>query len=130
MINEDLLLRGVLASELKCWHRLTNDESQNLIDFVKNMGAKQEQGEPFGSVKNGKLTVSIAGGPVEWKKRKQYSGPVYTTPPQQRAWVGLTEEEMNVINRHNIYVSDIINATEAKLCEKNGIAPQGSSNNG
>ena len=37
----------------------------------------------------------------------------------RRAWVGLTDEERNVINRHNIYVSDIIKATEAKLKEKN-----------
>jgi hypothetical protein len=44
--QDEFLLRGVLASELKCWHRLTADESQNLIDFVKNMGAKQEQGKP------------------------------------------------------------------------------------
>jgi len=43
---DEFLLRGILASELKCWHRLTDDEAQNLIDFVKSMGAKQEQGEP------------------------------------------------------------------------------------
>jgi hypothetical protein len=36
-----------------------------------------------------------------------------------REWAGLTDEERNVINRHNVYVSDIIGATEAKLKEKN-----------
>ena len=38
---------------------------------------------------------------------------------KQRTWVGLTDEERNVINRHNVYVSDLIGATEAKLKEKN-----------
>jgi hypothetical protein len=38
---------------------------------------------------------------------------------KQREWVGLTDEERNVINRQNVYVSDIIGATEAKLKEKN-----------
>ncbi len=38
---------------------------------------------------------------------------------EPRQWVGLTDEERNVINRHNVYVSDIIGATEAKLKEKN-----------
>jgi hypothetical protein len=39
--------------------------------------------------------------------------------PAQRTWQPLTDEERNVINRHNVYVSDIISATEAKLKEKN-----------
>lgn len=39
--------------------------------------------------------------------------------PAQRTWVGLTDKERNIINRHNVYVSDIISATEAKLREKN-----------
>jgi len=43
---DEFLLRGILASELKFWHRLNSEESQNLIDFVKNMGAKQEQKRP------------------------------------------------------------------------------------
>ena len=34
-------------------------------------------------------------------------------------WVDLTDEERNVIHRQNVYVSDIIVATEAKLKEKN-----------
>ena len=34
-------------------------------------------------------------------------------------WVDLTDEERNTINRQNVYVSDIIGATEAKLKEKN-----------
>jgi hypothetical protein len=47
--QEEFLLRGILASELKCWHRLTADEAQNLVDFVENMGeklAQPEQQEP------------------------------------------------------------------------------------
>lgn len=40
---DEFLLRGLLASELKCWHRLTEDEAQNLVDFVRNMPAKPAQ---------------------------------------------------------------------------------------
>lgn len=36
-------LRGILASELKCWHRLTEDEAQNLLAFVQNMPSKPAQ---------------------------------------------------------------------------------------
>ena len=42
----EFLLRGILASELKCWHRLTADEAQNIIHFVQKMGAKLAQPEP------------------------------------------------------------------------------------
>jgi hypothetical protein len=44
---DELLLRGILSSELKCWHRLTADEVQNLIAFVRNVGAKQAQQAPI-----------------------------------------------------------------------------------
>ena len=37
----------------------------------------------------------------------------------QRTWVGLTNEELNVITRNHAYVDNIIKATEAKLKEKN-----------
>ena len=39
-VQDEFTLRGILASELKCWHRLTEDEETNLLAFVKNMGPK------------------------------------------------------------------------------------------
>ena len=40
---EEFLLRGILASELKCWHRLTGDEAQNLVDFLQTMPASFQE---------------------------------------------------------------------------------------
>jgi hypothetical protein len=93
--QDEFLLRGVLASELKCWHRLTADESQNLIDFVKNMGAKQEQGVPVG-----------------------VGGYLTTTSSQQRTWVGLDEED-DIDWEEGGSLRDLVEAIEAKLKEKN-----------
>jgi hypothetical protein len=38
--QDDFDLRGLLASKLSCWHRLTELEAENLLDFVR---AAQEQ---------------------------------------------------------------------------------------
>ena len=35
-MQDEFPLRGILSSELKCWHRLTEDEQINLLAFVKN----------------------------------------------------------------------------------------------
>ena len=48
--HEEFLLRGILASELKCWHRLTEDEAQNLVAFVQNMPPKPAQQEPVATL--------------------------------------------------------------------------------
>lgn len=40
---DDFMLRDVLASELKCWHRLTDEEAQNLIDFIKHTSPPQRK---------------------------------------------------------------------------------------
>ena len=90
--QDEFLLRGVLASELKCWHRLTADESQNLIDFVKNMGAKQEQGEPVAEV------TSETGAEVTMSWWHEPALPIgtklYTTPQQRKP---LTDEQIDEI---------------------------------
>jgi hypothetical protein len=44
---------------------------------------------------------------------------VHHNKPPQRTWVGLTDEERNLISRHHAYVDNIIKATEAKLKELN-----------
>lgn len=38
--NDDFDTRGVLAKSLKCWHRLTGIEAQELVDFVRAVEAK------------------------------------------------------------------------------------------
>ena len=45
--------------------------------------------------------------------------PLYTSPPAQRTWVGLTEAERKKIEKKHIFVEDAIRLTEAKLKEKN-----------
>ena len=44
--------------------------------------------------------------------------PLYTTPPQ-RTWVGLTDEEVNDLYNEGMGINATIEATEAKLKEKN-----------
>jgi hypothetical protein len=57
-----------------------------------------------------------------WNKRnpnhKGWVEPLYTTP-QQRTWVGLTDEEVAEIERNAITRRQAIRAIEAKLKEKN-----------
>lgn len=50
--TDEFLLRGILASELKCWHRLTEDEEKNLVAFVQNMQSKpaEQQQEPLNRI--------------------------------------------------------------------------------
>lgn len=46
--------------------------------------------------------------------------PLYTSPPAQREWVGLTKEEARELCVANVpYVVDMVAALEAKLKEKN-----------
>ena len=44
---DDFELRGLLAKELQCWHRLSGKEAQNLMDFVRyRMSALAPQPAP------------------------------------------------------------------------------------
>ena len=49
--------------------------------------------------------------------------PLYTSPPAQRTWVGLSDEEKRQLFDREDYQGwlDYINAIEAKLKEKNGL---------
>jgi len=64
----DLMLRDVLASELKCWHRLTDEEAQNLIDFIKHTTKPQRKPLPtaqFLEIKARLFAQDVWDGP-EW----------------------------------------------------------------
>jgi hypothetical protein len=79
---------------------------------------KQEQGEPVALVIDGVLVKS--------KLPEKYTGHLYTTP-QQRTWVGLTDEERKNIflkwyGKHWAYteqVQSVMDSVEARLKELN-----------
>jgi len=57
-----------------------------------------------------------------WRNKKEWT-PLYTTPPQ-RTWVGLTQDELNMIGDsmrtwNSWTITDVYFAIEAKLKEKN-----------
>ena len=99
------------------------------IESLRQAIEQAEKQEPYGWVSQ--HTVK---GPYEWQFNKELSGvyrdnaisilPVYTTP-QQREWVGLTDEEIALVCGEcaaSAYRHDDISyarAIEAKLKEKN-----------
>ena len=81
--------------------------------------AEAEKQEPvaWGNFKEDGTLVGLSQHPEDqanWMGRK----PLYTTP-QQRTWVGLTDEEVSDIERNSITRRQAIRAIEAKLKEKN-----------
>jgi hypothetical protein len=79
--TDEFLLRGILASELKCWHRLTEDEEKNLMAFVQNMGSRQaieqaEQAQPVALIDAIKLE------PTELIHKWRVLELIQTAPPQ------------------------------------------------
>jgi hypothetical protein len=45
----------------------------------------------------------------------------YTTPQPQRQWVGLTDEEVADLGRHELWIKQFIRIVEAKLKERNHV---------
>jgi hypothetical protein len=90
--HHEFPLRGLLASELKCWHRLTEDEQINLLAFVKNTTppAAQPEQEPvawpclIAEADFSQNTVTLA---MQCEDYKVSAGQhwLYTTPPAQPA---------------------------------------------
>ena len=76
----DLDIRGLLASRLTCWHRLTGKESDELVALFKAQPAQK----PF--TYYNPVRDAIRPFPVDGDIA------LYTAPPQ-REWVGLTAEE-------------------------------------
>jgi regulator of replication initiation timing len=79
---------------------------------------KQEQGEPVGQL----LEDAFGRGQVMWFNKPKDESMLYTTP-QQRTWVGLSDEERkDLFKRNEEQFYDELNyaeAIEAKLKEKN-----------
>ena len=86
------------------------------INILKEALAKQEQGEP--------VAWMLEQGPhVEFEYMDYHDGvewtPLYTTP-QQRTWVGLTNEDISIcLDAGDGSLSKILSLIEAKLKEKN-----------
>jgi hypothetical protein len=91
------------------------DEVFTAIKALEEALAKQEQGEPVAKV--GHLPETLTD-----RLGLPLSTPLYTTP-QQRTWVGLTEQEqgaiMESLNAYGTNLYHFANAIEAKLKEKN-----------
>jgi DNA-directed RNA polymerase subunit RPC12/RpoP len=87
---------------------------------------KQEQGEPVGEAYLCDQCSTPFDGAYECPScghNTSTKEPVYTTP-QQRTWIGLTDDEMNMLGDKMktwsvISLKDIYIAIEAKLKEKN-----------
>jgi hypothetical protein len=100
------------------------------IKALEEALAKQEQGEPFGYWFSDDPDVVAYAGSDFFKGSKPPNDavniiPLYTTP-QQRTWVGLTDEEIKAINAQVSQIPPIdyttttyAKAVEAKLKEKN-----------
>jgi hypothetical protein len=74
---------------------------------------KQEQGEPVGQL----LEDAFGRGQVMWFNKPKDESMLYTTP-QQRTWVGLTDED-DIDWEDGGNLKDLVKAIEAKLREKN-----------
>jgi hypothetical protein len=126
IIVRDNLFRGLSKSMQKLQAQSIN-EVLELPNYTQS--AKQEQGEPVAWV------IWFCGGPVgffekeadaieEFERRNlNYPEesrkllPLYTTP-QQRTWVGLTDED-DIDWEEGGNLKDLVKAIEAKLKEKN-----------
>ena len=112
---EEALAKQEQGESKRKWQgQIDNDE------FFESL--EQEQCEPFGwyDMEHGEIRD------VEWNRLKPtYEGvwrPLYTKP-QQRTWVGLTEQEqgaiMESLNAYGTNLYHFAHAIEAKLKEKN-----------
>jgi len=111
------------------------------IKALKEALAKQEQGEPVAwqerqarRMQDGVVTEWTNWYPCRYRTIDEAQAeacdhipyewrPLYTTP-QQRTWVGLTDEEINdLVHSHDDFdgLWEFADAVEAKLKEKNGL---------
>jgi hypothetical protein len=122
--QNEFALRGKLAT-LLCWHRLTQEEEEDLLRFV---AAQQEP------VAWRYRTGTFFNREIHWRYMDSLEGAekllgiqaLYTSP-QQRPWVSLTDEDKHLIelsagiteDDDGYIVSQVFKLTEAKLRSKN-----------
>ena len=99
---------------------------QAVIDVAlrEALAEQPEQQEPFAlyfetySYEGQKSTWFVAC-PCDGKLNGKPGIPLYTSPPAQRTWVGLTDEEVDEVDGWTPEIHTVIRAIEAKLKEKN-----------
>ena len=104
---------GHTAEDWVCHFEDIEEFTKLVADFTKN---SQPEQEPMAWISTGTARM------IHWTADKPAYGddwvPLYTTPPQ-RKWVGLTEDEVNDLYNEGMGIHATIEATEAKLEEKN-----------
>jgi len=98
------------------------DDAKDAIKAIEEALAKQEQGEPVAYVEtkevHGQMCSFIYR--IDSTKLLPDGAKLYTTTPQQRTWVGLTDEEVDKIWSDQKKTGEsITREIEAKLKEKN-----------
>jgi hypothetical protein len=118
-------VREYLASKLHCWHRLTGEESDQLVALFEGQPAQEpvawrrrEVGglwQYFGWEETGMTYQSVE----RWNKNGFECEAIYATPPQ-RTWVGLTGDELaDLWYKESLDWMEFARAHEAELKEKN-----------
>ena len=107
----------------KCGYDWSNSgDSAHVCGPVKV--SLQEQGEPVAWAMlhdNGDFIDAI--NPDEHTRIEgEYTHPLYTTP-QQRTWVGLTDEEILTMSRYDLEYAALIGEVQRKLKDKNACHP-------
>ena len=116
-------IRGMLASKLTCWHRLRETEANELVALVVGLTQPAPVQEPVTTVTSESGNPDVA---MSWwhEPPLPVGTKLYTTPPAaQRQWVGLTDDEiqvvLNKVASEYQYGDTFAKAIEAKLKEKN-----------
>ena len=123
MTDRELLEMALDA--LECWQRNEdcNEPMSNILEALRARLAQPEQ-EPVAWAD--KVDIDRDGHDL-WVSRQKPAKdgvPLYTAPPQ-REWVGLTDEEINILFKNSLksiptgVIWNISRTIEAKLKEKN-----------
>ena len=106
-------LRKAAEMVLKAWDKWKGGPFEREMEFLRQALAQPEQ-EPVAWVYNGILHEFD---PSEFATSEVK--PLYTAPPK-REWVGLTDAEYDELMLSGDWGGSLIQATQAKLKEKNG----------
>lgn len=113
-------VRGFLASQLKCWHRLTGEESDELVALFEAQPAQEPVAWRWG--------IKKLNGGYEWRyslnKTQDDSIPLFVAPPQ-RQWIWLSDADIAEVvdttcQYSGGYEEYLIKKAERKIKEKNG----------
>ena len=103
---------GKGGGDVAVWRLGGSYRAQQAIPVLRQAIDQAEKQEPVAFASHGV---------VNWiaDKQFQHEADLYTTPQPQRPWVGLTDEEVADLGRHELWIKQFIRTVEAKLKEKN-----------